>query len=273
MQKQNTTSRLSLKIAESAVMIALAFILSLIPIVKMPFGGDVTLFAMLPVILIAYRHGVLWGFLTGFAYSLLQLLTGLSNLEYATSALAAFAIVMLDYVVAFTVLGLGGLFRNRIKSQTLGLSLGVLLTCLLRFLCHFVSGCTVWAGVSIPSADGMVYSLAYNAAYMVPETVITLAGAILLSRIIDFRAPSVTRVSEPAQKSVSGTVTLSVGMLAALGAIVFDALHIFLTIQTEEGFDITRISQANWGLVGIVTGVGALVAVAMAFLNRKFSSR
>ena len=84
----------TVRLTESALMLAASFVLSLIPVVNMPFGGTVTLASMLPLVLIAYRHGTVWGLLTGFAGSLLQLLMGLNNLSYATSAAAAAAIVV-----------------------------------------------------------------------------------------------------------------------------------------------------------------------------------
>ena len=103
--------------------------------------------------------------ITGFAGSLIQLLMGLKNLSYATSALAAVAIILLDYVFAFTVTGLGGLFRGRMK-QIPALISGTALACLLRYTFHVIAGCTVWAGLSIPDSQALLYSLAYNAIYI-----------------------------------------------------------------------------------------------------------
>ena len=151
----------SLLLTESGIMLACATILSMIEIVRLPYGGSVTLFSMLPVILVAYRRGTLWGLFTAFAFSLLQMLLGLNNLSYGTSAGAVAAIILLDYVVAFTVLGLGGLFRF-MKSQSAGLALGTLLVCVFRYLAHVVVGFTVWRDISIPAAQAVVYSFIYN---------------------------------------------------------------------------------------------------------------
>ena len=79
------------------------------------------------------------------------------------SPAAAAAIILLDYIIAFIVLGLGGIFRKLFRSQGGALAAGTLLACLLRYVCHVISGCTVWAGLSIPSQDALLYSLAYNA--------------------------------------------------------------------------------------------------------------
>ena len=96
------------KLTESAVMLALTVVLSFFKLVDLPYGGSITLFSMLPVILIAYRHGLTWGLMTGFANGVLQLLMGLKSLSYATSAGAVVAIILLDYLLAFTVTGFGG---------------------------------------------------------------------------------------------------------------------------------------------------------------------
>ena len=100
---KNTKSNFTKKLTESAVMLALTFILSYLKLLDLPYGGSITLCSMLPPIFIAYRHGMLWGFGMGIANGALQLLMGMSSLSYATSAAAAVAIILLDYLVAFAV--------------------------------------------------------------------------------------------------------------------------------------------------------------------------
>ena len=219
------------RLTESALMLAAATILSLIAVIQMPFGGSVTAFSMLPVLLIAYRYGVLWGCFVGVAHGLIQLLLGVGNLQYATTVWALIAIVLLDYLIAFGVLACGGLFR-RWTNQAVGLTLGALVGCVLRYLCHVVTGCTVWAGLSIPDSAALVYSLAYNAAYMLPETLITMVGAYYLARVLDFHRDTLTRVA--AQRR-GGLLEIG-GSLALVSAIVCDALLVFCAIQTEDGF-------------------------------------
>ncbi len=172
----------ALRLTESAIMLAFATILSMVKLVDLPYGGSITAFSMLPILLIAYRYGTGWGLFTAFAHSLLQLLLGMNALSYATSAGAAVAIILLDYVVAFLVLGLGGIFRGKLRSQGAALAAGAILTGALRYICHVISGCTVWAGLSIPDSHALLYSLAYNATYMVPEILITVVGAVYLRR-------------------------------------------------------------------------------------------
>ncbi len=173
-------------IAESAIMLALATALSLITFFTLPAGGSVTPFSMLPILIIAYRYGVKWGLGVGVIYGLIQMVLGMSALSYATNAWAVICIILFDYAVAFGVLGLGGIFRN-FKNQAVGFSLGVILACVLRFLCHFLTGITVWADYAEGMWGVVIYSLTYNGSYMLPELVITTAvGAILMS-FLDFK--------------------------------------------------------------------------------------
>lgn len=251
MEKTKKTGTL----VECSVLIAMAFVLSFIKIIDMPYGGAVTAASMLPIIIAGYRNGLKWGLITSFTYSILQLLTGLSNVSYATSTTAMIAIILLDYIVAFTVLGLLGVVKKN-KHQTGALVLGTLIVCLLRYLCHFITGCTVWAGVSIPTADGALYSLVYNGAYMIPETVVTVYVMALVSNSIDLRAakPVTREKSKNIMAVLNGVLVLVCGI-----AIIVDFLIIFRQIQTEDGFKITLIANTNWMLVGVILLVGVIV--------------
>ena len=110
--KNNKTVR---ALVESAMMVALATVLSLLKIIELPYGGSVTVASMLPMIILAYRHGLGWGFGAGVVYAALQQLLGLNNLSYVTGWQSVLAVIMLDYIVAFTVVGLGGIFRRLVK--------------------------------------------------------------------------------------------------------------------------------------------------------------
>lgn len=221
-------TKTSTTIVECAILIAMAFALSFIKIIDMPYGGSVTAASMVPIIVAGYRHGLKWGLLTGFTYSILQLLMGLANVSYATSWVAAVAIILLDYVGAFTVLGLVGIFKKN-KNQTPVLVIGAAVVCVLRYICHVITGCTVWAGVSIPTADGMAYSLVYNAAYMIPETVVTVYVIALISNAVDLR------VEKPVTKKKSENVMAILNGALVFGiAVLIDFLYLFQQIQTEK---------------------------------------
>ena len=173
-------------IAETAIMLGFATALSIIPFFNLPAGGSVTPFSMLPVLIIAYRYGMKWGFLTGAIYGVIQMVLGLSALSYATNALAVICMILFDYIVAFGVMAFGGLFRS-LKNQAVGFSLGVVAACVLRFLCHFLTGITVWADYAQGTWGVIIFSLTYNGSYMLPELVITTAvGAVLMS-FLDFK--------------------------------------------------------------------------------------
>ena len=265
MQNSSKQRNTTLMLTESAVMIALAFILSFLKVVDMPYGGSVTAFSMLPIIIIAFRYGTGWGLASGFAFSLLQMLMGLSSLSYATSAVAAVAIILLDYIVAFAVLGLGGVFRKPVKDQGNAMALGALLTCVLRYICHVISGCTVWAGVSIPTSDGLLYSLGYNATYMIPETLLTVVGAYYVGSLFTVTEPKIVRRPASGARNVYGIVAA----LPVVLAVVVSAAFIFGMMQNPDdgSFDITAVSGYginDWMPVIISMILGVLISVAVA---------
>ncbi len=186
----NTTRRLT----ETAVMIALATALSYIIIFSLPMGGSITAFSQVPIIILGYRYGTRWGAFSGFIYGLLQMvLQGLGNFSYVKGLGSYIILILADYVFAFAFLGIGGSIFKRAKNQTFALTVGSLIACALRFLCHFFSGVTIWGEY----ADGWVsvwrYSAAYNGSYMAVETAITLVGVIMLSLVFDFSKPNLRK--------------------------------------------------------------------------------
>lgn len=170
------------KLTVSALFIALSTVLSeLIPSISLPFGGSVTVFSMVPMCLIAIMFGIKWGIIANLAYGAIQLLFGLGNLSYATWWGAALAIVLFDYIIAYGVLGFSGVFKKAVKNEVLACVLGVVLVCLLRYICHFITGVTVWREIAELWA-AIWYSITYNASYMIPEVIITAFGVSLLCR-------------------------------------------------------------------------------------------
>ena len=207
----NKTKRLT----ESAMLIALAVVLELVGrmvIPPMPFGGQLTLVSMLPIVLISYRHGVRWGLVSGFGYSLVQMALGADTVTAAfqpgyfgdgTMLLNALTMCLLDYVLAYTLLGLGGLFRNKVANKGISLMLGSLVALGSRYLAHILSGYILFSGWAewfftqdgfpawgaglvaslSPTALGWVYSIVYNGMFMVPEILLTAAAAVLVARV------------------------------------------------------------------------------------------
>ena len=203
------------RITESAMLIALAVVLEVVGrtvIPPMPFGGQLTLVSMLPIVLVSYRHGVKWGLTAGFAYSLVQMALGADTVSAAfqpgyfgdgTMVMNALIMCALDYVLAYTLLGLGGLFRDKLENNGIALMLGSVVALAGRYLAHILSGYILFAGWAewfftqegfyawgaelvaslSPAMLGWVYSIVYNGMYMVPEIILTAIAAVLVARI------------------------------------------------------------------------------------------
>ena len=181
MSKQKQTTK---RLVISAVFIAVSIVLNELTPIKFPFGGSVTVFSMVPLALIGWTYGVSWGFTCGaVAGTLNMLIGGLSNFSYVSGILAYFILIFADYFVAFAVLGLAGIFKNKIKNKTVAFSLGAGIACVLRFICHFISGVTIWGDYTNGWIGAWVYSLTYNASYMLPELIITIIGCCAVVNI------------------------------------------------------------------------------------------
>ena len=203
------------RLTESAMLLSVAIVLELAAklfIPELPFGGQITLVSMLPVVLISYRHGVKWGFIASFTYALLEMALGAKTVSAAflpgyfgdgTMVWNALLMCCLDYVAAFTALGLGGIFRGRIENRGAALALGSLVALGARYLCHIASGYILFASYAewfftqdgfpawgaqlvetlSPTALGITYSVVYNGMYMVPEIILTALVALVLGKI------------------------------------------------------------------------------------------
>lgn len=166
-----------------AAAIALAFLTSYIRVIKMPWGGSVTLCSMLFICLIGYWYGVKTGIMTGLAYGILQFLQ-------EPYVLTAFQ-VCCDYVFAFAALGLAGVFMNSKN----GLIKGYFFGAFMRGVFHAVGGYLYWMEYmpdNFPKALTAVYPIAYNYAYIGLEALITV---IILS------LPAVKRAMEQVKNS------------------------------------------------------------------------
>ncbi len=172
-----------LKMAIAATLVSLAAVLSNIKVWQMPLGGSVTLFSMLPVVLISVMCGLKWGFIGSFVYSVTQLLFGIfmsGLLGWGLTPTALVGAIAFDYILPFTCLGIAGIFR---KKGHIGVCLGVGIAVVLRFICHLISGAIVF-DIWCEWDNAWVYSFCYNGAYMLPELVITVLGAIGVFSII-----------------------------------------------------------------------------------------
>ena len=179
--------------AEGAAIVALSTVLSYIRVFKLPWGGSITLLSMLPIVVFSIRRGVKAGLTAAFAFSLLQLLQGVLDGIFGWGLTPGMltACIFLDYIGAFTVLGIAGIFR---KKELSGWIMGISLAIVLRFLFHFCSGVVIWHSVGtlwsgFATENTYLYSFLYNGCYMLPELVFTLLGAVAL-----LKAPQTSRL-------------------------------------------------------------------------------
>ena len=201
-----------------ALSAVLALVSALIPFLHLPMGGGFTVASMLPLVIVSYMYGVKWGLFTSFTYSVIQiaidLCMGVSGSvlmalfmpesEDYMGAAAAVSILVIDYLAAYTLLGLGGLFRGCAKSKTGALVGGVVLALGLRYAAHVLSGYIfygawaewffsqegwfhgfgAWLMARVSgNALALIYSVFYNGLYMIPEIIITAIIAIPVSRV------------------------------------------------------------------------------------------
>ncbi len=150
-------------LAEVAVMVALSGALYLVKVFTLPQGGSITLASMVPVFLLALRRGPKIGIAAGVIFGLVALVEDVSS---GFEVIVFPAQVILDYPLAFGVLGLAGFFRN---SPLLGVVIGVAA----RFCSHFVSGILFFASYAPAGMSAYEYSAIYNGSFLLPELVIT----------------------------------------------------------------------------------------------------
>ncbi len=250
-------------------MVALTTVLSVIKLLELPYGGSITVASMLPIVIIATRHGTGVGLCAGLAASAIQLLLGLNNLSYFTTWYSILAIILLDYIVAFTVFGLSGLFRKKMPSQAMGMVMGAALASVLRYICHVISGATVWAGLSIPTSAALAYSFGYNATYMIPETIVLLLAVAYIGTSLDFTKALPVPIARKKLNTGATVLTISAGFVL-LGALVADTILVFTKLQNADSgeFMITGLADANWLAIGIVTAA-ALALCCVLFLSAR----
>ncbi len=200
--QQNKTLRLS----ETGLFLALGVILDTFFKIDglWAYGGSVTLFSMLPLVIIAYRYGVLWGCFSGLAHGVITMLIsgfragGLAVMIQENDGIKKFIfVVLLDYILAFFVVGLSGFSKKFIKNTALALGTGAFIGLCARYVIHILSGYILfgtyaewffsqseWGMNILEKFQGktliMVYSLIYNGLYMIPEIIITVTGGFLV---------------------------------------------------------------------------------------------
>lgn len=169
---------------EIAILTALALILDIVPFLKFkiwPMGGSIS-FAMIPVFILAFRWGMKGGLLSGFLWGILQIATG-------NAYILNFWQGLIEYALAFTVLGLSGIvavsLQQAIRDKQTGriirnVVIGVLIGGSARFLMHFLAGIIFFSDTVPTGQPAWLYSLLYNISYMVPSMIICMAATYFL---------------------------------------------------------------------------------------------
>lgn len=160
---KNTRSTKVRMMVEAGVLIGLAYVMDSIRIFEMPQGGSVTLGSMIPILIFALRWGVRPGILAGLTFGILQFLLGPKHSFHIVS-------ILFDYVVAWAMIGLAGLFRGSLPKMITGVSLAIFA----RFVCHVISGVTIWKSYAPEGVSPLRYSIGYNGTYIGVEALIAI---------------------------------------------------------------------------------------------------
>ena len=209
MEKKQRTQALTVSAIMIAFAVSISAICAVMPFLNLPFGGGFTIASMLPIITVAYMYGTKWGLLTAFVYSIMQMLLGFNTVsafflpgDSQMLWYRAVIVILIDYIIAYTVLGFAGIFRNKFETKK-ALVLGSIFAISLRYVAHIVSGAIffgtwaewfftqdgfpswgekileIFSGASLST----VYSIIYNGTYMIPEIIITAFVSCLVVRI------------------------------------------------------------------------------------------
>lgn len=173
------------KLTSSALMIALASVLSVFAVVQMPNGGSVTFASMAPIIILALYYDARWAMFTSVAYAIVQFM-----LEPAVPPVQTFwsflLVILLDYVIAFGVLGFSGQIAKFFKNKVVGACAATVIVSLLRLVCHIVSGIVIWNVYAPADQPVWLYSTIYNGSFMIPEMIVCALVVAVLVRQVDF---------------------------------------------------------------------------------------
>lgn len=177
MQKNNTSWTTKM-LTEGAICIALAFVLGRIKLFEMPQGGSITAGQMIPLIIFALRHGLTKGLIVGALYGIVDMMFGGYVMHPAQA--------ILDYPLAFALLGLAGLYSQEfLSTKKVGPILrGAALGVLGRFICHVLTGVIFFASYAPEGQGALAYSVIYNGTFLAVEFVITLVIIYLLRNFL-----------------------------------------------------------------------------------------
>ncbi|MED2973370.1 MULTISPECIES: energy-coupled thiamine transporter ThiT [unclassified Fictibacillus] len=166
-------------LTEVAMMSALAIILSFVQFKGLWANGGSVSLEMLPIFLMAFRRGVPGGVLTGLIVGMVKILVD-GTAGYNPAGL------ILDYPLAFLLAGFAGVFKvssaSQSKRRISAIVAGIAFGSLLRLASHVVSGVIFFASYAPKGMNPVLYSIVYNASYMIPVALITAAAFIFLTK-------------------------------------------------------------------------------------------
>ncbi|NLD88341.1 MAG: energy-coupled thiamine transporter ThiT [Clostridiales bacterium] len=168
MEKRNEFLR---SMVETSLLVAAAYILSLIKLWEMPFGGSVTAVSMLPLVFIGLRRGPKWGFAGCLVYGLIDFVLGKTYSIHIASILG-------DYILAWGAMGVAGFFKDKKH----GVWMAIPAACFARFVFVFATGVTIWAEYTPEGMPVWLYSLTYNGGYIGVEMVLMFAVCALIGK-------------------------------------------------------------------------------------------
>ncbi len=178
------------KLTACSMLVALSSVLCVISkLIPAPWlqGGSVTLASMVPVIAASEIFGLRYGLLTSVVFSVLQMIPPVGGFyPPPTQTFVSFILViMLDYVLSYSVLGFSGIICKILRYRKFSYALSGFITVNLRYLCHILSGLLIW-GVYAPEGQTVLYySVFYNGSYMIPEIIITTGVLIFITPLVD----------------------------------------------------------------------------------------
>lgn len=173
-------------LTESAILVALSIaIFTVSDLLPWPFvyGGSFSLFGQVPIIIVSYRHGIKNGLAASLTLAIFEMIIGYRNFTHVAGIVAYLIVALADYIIAFGCLGLGGMFRGKLGKQSTELVLGGIIVCIIRFICHFISGVTIWTGYCPEGMAIATYSFFYNGSYMAIELVLTVIGLLAVGKM------------------------------------------------------------------------------------------
>lgn len=176
MKKNNT-----LMIVEAGIMIAMFLVLNQIKVFGMPMGGSITAGSMVPLLIFSFRWGGKYGMIVGAVAGIMDFILGTKYSFHPIS-------LLFDYPIAFSMIGLAGVFGNK----TLGMLIGTFVGMFGRFVCHVFSGVVVFSSYAPEGQHPLIYSMLYNGFFILPECAISFVLVVLIIKYARLPDPKIS---------------------------------------------------------------------------------